>query len=1710
MFARRRGKPSARGVGLLAAALLAALQLMWIGTEAGAQQPTCDDHCDALDATATDFSLGTALNGNVEAAGDIDVFEFTVPAGDTKDVWIYTTGDTDTVGILLDGTGSLSDDSTWLAFSNDSPLASESNFGFGANVVPGTYYVAVAGADSDATTGRYSLQSQDLSSATTLTLGTDQAGELQTAGEIEVFQFTTTAQDVWLYTGGPVNTVGLLFDDTGDVADFSTAIAIVDDSALADEDNFYLGANLDAGTYYVTVAGWGGATGPYTLKSRAADDQIGDVPEETSDPLPPGISSGISKDGIIAAGGDADVFKLDLSDEKDVVLHTEGDVDTVGTLLDADGDYLDGNDDSAYAAGESNFLLARTLEAGVYYIEVTGYGAGTGPYRLHYREIGDQSNARSGAESVTPDSPDLTVGFISGEGDTDYFSFTPESAGIFRVYTVGATDTVGELRDNDETVVGENDDGRLSPGHRGFLIEKSLSAGTHYVSVTGWEDETGPYRMVVEEVTDPGNTTDGAAELALGAAEVGAVGPGGDRDLFKLELDGETEVVLYSSGPTDTKAELLDSNGDSLIPKVEDDDSGEGFNFLIHATLEPGTYYIRVEGFGAKTTGSYVLFAEPVAPVTAFPGIAGEHALGRIRTGHDQGFHKFTLSSRTAAWIYTTGLPDTYGTLYDSEFNEIASNDNIGLFGLGIQFSIRQTLNAGTYYVRVSSHGTSTGFYALHVHAVDEPGSSRESANNLGLGVPQPGTIDSRNDEDYFRFEFNEDTHNYGSETYFLLDVISAGGASVEGEIQGSDGRRIEVNVFSYSGGFILAENFGSGTYYLKVTAPSGPTPYTVILLPHSRYANLASDCAEETDKLRDPQTNARLFGDPYYACQWHLKNREPRQLGQDINIEAAWATTVDGKPVNGEGVNVVVVDDGMDWRHEDLRPNVEASRNHDYGGGNDIHHPYEHHGTQVSGVLAARDNSIGVRGVAPRATIHGHNFIAAQSAFSEADSMVRNGEVTAVSNNSWGPVAVLGFAQSFWESAVEKGIRDGYGGKGTFYVFAAGNDALEGDDANLDEFANFYAVTSACGLNDRGTRSHFSVKGSSLWVCAPGGGGRRGYGGYRGLVTTDNSDRYRNRTHGTSYSAPIVSGVAALLRQVEPDLAWRDLKLILAGSAQKNDPGNKGWDEGALKYGSTTGRYHFNYEYGFGMVDAKAAVDLAQNWDPLPPFQETQADGTLTPGPKDIPDEATTVREYTATVTDSGISFIEFVEVKAHFRHTSFRDLDLELVSPAGEVSKLVTHSELQELVSLTGEIRLGSSKHLGEHPDGTWTLKVTDRLGNGYSGTLESWEITVYGHRATPGVPRAVSVTPGPERLTVTWEEPEVTRGAITGYDIRYTPADGGDTVVVENLQFGSNDRLSYEITGLDPRTEYIVEVLARNSAGEGQWSQAVRATTEASGGTDCSTGTVLQGVAASQELTNDCTKLLSVRANLEGQGSLNWSTGLGFANWDGVTFGVPAGATSLRLTGLHLSGEGLTGHIPAEIGDLTGLETLDLSDNNLTGSIPSELGNLEALQTLDLSDNGLTGRIPDALGEQDTGSPPQTKLGGLTTLRLKGNQLSEEIPVSMGNLTTLEELDLSSNSLTGTIPTQLSGLTGLDVLILGGNQLSGEIPSRCNHHVRPGTGGPEREPVDDGDGRAARSTNAELRPPIPGPVEQPAFRRDTGGPFQLAGPGGATPVQ
>ena len=96
-----------------------------------------------------------------------------------------------------------------------------------------------------------------------------------------------------------------------------------------------------------------------------------------------------------------------------------------------------------------------------------------------------------------------------------------------------------------------------------------------------------------------------------------------------------------------------------------------------------------------------------------------------------------------------------------------------------------------------------------------------------------------------------------------------------------------------------------------------------------------------------------------------------------------------------GAGINVAVVDSGLDSDHEDLSANVETTRNHNYlirdgGDTTGIYNSNSSHGTAVAGIIAARDNGLGVRGVAPRATIYGYNLLRDRTDGNTADAMKR------------------------------------------------------------------------------------------------------------------------------------------------------------------------------------------------------------------------------------------------------------------------------------------------------------------------------------------------------------------------------------------------------------------------------------------------------------------------------------------------------------------------------------------------------------------------------------------------------------------------------------------------------------------------------------------------------------------------------------------------
>lgn len=129
-------------------------------------------------------------------------------------------------------------------------------------------------------------------------------------------------------------------------------------------------------------------------------------------------------------------------------------------------------------------------------------------------------------------------------------------------------------------------------------------------------------------------------------------------------------------------------------------------------------------------------------------------------------------------------------------------------------------------------------------------------------------------------------------------------------------------------------------------------------------------------------------------------------------------------------------------------------------------------------------------------------------------------------------------------------------------------------------------------------------------------------------------------------------------------------------------------------------------------------------------------------------------------------------------------------------------------------------------------------------------------------------------------------------------------------------------------------------------------------------CADGTLSREPGVFPELVGDCRVLLGLRDTLFGPRGArsNWSWGAELSEWVGVTIE----GFKPRVSAIHLGSRGLVGTIPAALGDLTALRTLDLSPNSLTGEIPATLGNLEHLDVLDLGGNELTGCVPPKLLE------------------------------------------------------------------------------------------------------------------------------------------------
>lgn len=277
---------------------------------------------------------------------------------------------------------------------------------------------------------------------------------------------------------------------------------------------------------------------------------------------------------------------------------------------------------------------------------------------------------------------------------------------------------------------------------------------------------------------------------------------------------------------------------------------------------------------------------------------------------------------------------------------------------------------------------------------------------------------------------------------------------------------------------------------------------------------------------------------DPLYAQQWYLPQ---------VHADAAWDAAK-----GGEDVVVAVVDTGVEMDHPELAERITDGWN--IYDGNDAYDDAVGHGTGVAGILAAQtDNQVGIAGVTWSCPL-----LAVRVTDDEGLTTSRHvaaGILWAASNGA--KVVNVSFAPLWANAVVRSAVRQVYH-QGVLVVISAGNAGGTTRSRGYEEAVFVGAVDS------RNALASFSDKGPFVDLVAPG----------VGVHTTTIGGSYATPS-GTSFSAPIVAGAAALAWSTNIEL--RPVSIVSAMAGTADDLGDARKDD----------------SFGYGLLDIAAAVDV-------------------------------------------------------------------------------------------------------------------------------------------------------------------------------------------------------------------------------------------------------------------------------------------------------------------------------------------------------------------------------------------------------------------------------------------------------------------------------------------------------------------------------------
>ena len=1206
--------------------------------------------------------------------------------------------------------------------------------------------------------------------ATSLTLGTASLGEIGIPGDRDMFKVTLEAGKVYqLSVAGMASSKGSLVDPYLRLFDSAGRLVNFDNNGGQGTDAQMHFVPTQSGVYYLEASSnQPRGMGNYQVQVTQRDVPAADAGSNTQTWVT--LQAGESFSGTLLQKNEQDWVRIRLEMGKDYVFKAQASHSGNGSLKDpvlevrsADGQLLQTVDNMLM--GNEPSMLYTPTGTGDYFVVVRAADGqnDTGSYQLTTRAPDDFGNTSAKASTITLGQT-LDGGIQWNDGnfgarainsvglatdfDQDWFKFeaTQDQVLSFLVSVPGNSSLsrpMVEIVDSNmrQLAVGDGLE-MLDASARATF--KAPAAGTFFARVIDGAGTTGAYRVSLVAGDASDEDANGPVALAFdinagvtSAQQVARIGLPGDSDHFGIDvkaghsyrietvavrdgqhaplagtrLDMQFKEALQTSTVT-VESNALTSNPTNFESSLFSPTADGSLSITVSATdaIETGQYRLRVIDLGSEqtddrpdTVSQYLVDTHGVLGVN-------QPSQGRIDNSSDVDLFAVDL---TAGQIYAFSIKsylDGLGTLAQGDLRLL---DAKGLLVTSGQFDSQtgrtdmavSVFDSGRYFLAVSPIDLpgNIGTYVLDNRQLDLDSVPEDdiradalSGELVAPGQAATGTIEYASDRDWFKASLV-------AGKVYTLDVLADGSGS-GGFLKDANLRLLDAQ------GLQLAfdDNSGAGKdARIQFSAQSNGDYFLDVGSSHGELGSY-------TVRLRELYSGV---ADPYRAAQWYLDLIDLPSLDDRYS---------------GANVSVSFIDDGVDTAHPDLNLKLDfanaydASDNSSEGKHKSI---FDFHGTLIAGIIGAEaNNETGIVGVAQDANLVSTRVKWAWDHMTEAISTQWQFDV---SNNSWGAIAPFSdnfnsTAMTFAYEGLRKGVEVGREGLGTVFVFSAGNSAALGHNTNYFNYQNAREVITVGATDANGAPAAFSTPGANVLVSAPG----------VGVMTTERYGGYKEM-NGTSASAPIISGVVALMLEANPDLGYRDVQKILAYAT--THPDNQDWKtNGASDW--NLGGMRYNDKTGFGLVDAYAAVRLAETWtEQNTAFNQVTASARAFGLNAAIPDgDGVFSRQFRI---DNDLS-IEHVELGIDLRHTRMGDLVVELISPNGTVSTLMNRptASSDAPFGLSGTdsgvpTRLlwdfSSVQFYGEQASGTWTVNVRDVRAE-HAGSLNSLSLRLYGSEA------------------------------------------------------------------------------------------------------------------------------------------------------------------------------------------------------------------------------------------------------------------------------------------------------------------------------------------------------------------------------------------